>query len=174
MIDKTTMRRIRAACGHALAGLLLLAVAVVPVLPAPARAADLVSNINVFNYAPWHSEYTATLVDVGVKRAQRFTTGSNATGYTLSSVVAYFMDIPALSVPRLSIYTVGADDYPDTLVHTLTAPATFTEEPTYGTFSTDALNTFTAPANAALAKDTDYFVVYENVGTTSSDPNGLH
>ena len=130
MIDKTANR----VSVRARAGWVLLLVTGLAGGAGEAQAADLISNINVFNYAPWHSDATNTFVDVGVKRAQRFTTGSNSTGYTLSSVVAYLMDIPALSVPRLSIYTVGTDNYPDMLVHTLTAPATFTENPPSGRF----------------------------------------
>ena len=177
MIDKTTMRRIRAACGHALAGLLLLAVAAVPVLPAPARAADLIGNINVFTI--YHGEYANTVVDVGKRKAQKFTTGSTSAGYTLESVVAYIQALPNFpednpGQPRLKIYSsttaaADADKRPDTLLYTLTTPSTLSVEPTYGTFSTEALNTFTAPANATLEADTDYFIVFENTGTVEGD-----
>ena len=79
MIGKTTMRRIRAACGHALAGLLLLAVAAVPVLPAPAQAATLVSNLG-------QGTATTLLESSWDPEGQGFQTGTHQAGYSLTSV----------------------------------------------------------------------------------------
>ena len=146
MIDKVTLRQIRAACGHALAGVLLL-VTVLAGGAGVAWAADLVGNINVVTI--YHSDATVDYVDVGVRKAQRFTTGSNDGGYALSSVVAYIMALPNFPAdnpgqPRVKIYSsttaaADADKRPDTLLYTLTNPSMISVEPTYGTFSTVAL-----------------------------------
>ena len=37
------------------------------------------------------------------------------------------------------------------------------------TLTSGANNTFSAPANATLAKETDYFVVFEETGTGSAN-----
>ena len=55
---------------------------------------------------------------------------------------------------RVSIYTTSSGN-PGTLLYVLTNPATLND---------DAINTFRAPANATLEKDTDYFVVFEATG----------
>ena len=68
-------------------------------------------------------------------------------------------DISSDDVPQVSIYTSNAEGYPYEIMYTLTNPASFTD---------DALNTFTAPANASLESETDYFVVFENA-TTDTD-----
>ena len=58
----------------------------------------------------------------------------------------------------MSIYTVTSDN-PGTLLYVLTNPATLND---------DAINTFRAPANATLEKDTNYFVVFEALGSGSN------
>ena len=143
-----------------------------------ARADDLVSNIN--NNTTSHGEFTVIYLDVGQRRAQRFTTGSNAAGYTLESVVAYIMGLPDFPAgnpgePLLKIYSsttaaADADKRPDMLRYTLASPATYSVEPTYGIYDLAALNTFNA-TNATLDPNTDYFVVFENTGTVQGDNN---
>ena len=107
IIDKATMRRIKSACGRAMAGVLVL-FTVLAGGAGEACADDLVGNINV--EPTYHNDATVTLVDVDGRKAQRFTTGANAAGYTLSSVVAYIMALPNFPAdnpgqPRLSIHT---------------------------------------------------------------------
>ena len=80
------------------------------------------------------------------KRAQRFTTGSHAAGYNLSSVD--IVNSASLSF-SLSVCETGSDGFPTSTCHNLTAPATFVA----GTA------TFTAPANTILAANTTYAVV---------------
>ena len=57
--------------------------------------------------------------------------------------------------PRVSIYTTSHPTIRAPSLYVLTNPATLND---------DALNSFRAPANATLEKDTDYFVVFEATG----------
>ena len=91
-------------------------------------------------------------------QAQRFSTGSNEGGYTLSAIQVQADNFESASSPRVSIYTVTSDN-PGTLLYVLTNPATLND---------NAINTFRAPANATLEKDTDYFVVFEATGSGSN------
>ena len=133
-----------------------------------AQAAVLVSNAN--GPTTYHSDAIFVCVDVSLDTsagAQKFTTGSNAAGYTLSSLVVYIADTPALATPKVSIYTAGSDGNPGTSLYTLTNPASFNGEESWGTYDATAFNTFTA-ANATLEPNTDYFVVFENTGTQTT------
>ena len=58
----------------------------------------------------------------------------------------------------MSIYTTSSGN-PGTSLYVLTNPATLND---------DAINTFRAPANATLEKDTNYFVVFEALGSGSN------
>ena len=82
--------------------------------------------------------------------AQQFTTGSNATGYSLDSVGYLINSIsgsPALTVTlRASVSNVPGD-----VIHTFTSPS----------LAAGVLNTFTAQEGATLSADTDYFLVIE-------------
>ena len=91
-------------------------------------------------------------------QAQRFSTGSNEGGYTLSAIKVQADNFESASSPRVSIYTVTSDN-PGTLLYVLTNPATLND---------DAINTFRAPANATLEEDTNYFVVFEALGSGSN------
>ena len=85
--------------------------------------------------------------------AQGFTTGSRSGGYTLGSVE---LDVTGFtgtaSDVTVSIYSESGND-PNTAVHTLTTPA-----------SISGPTTFTAPSNAILAADTQYYVVITTAG----------
>ena len=85
--------------------------------------------------------------------AQGFTTGSRSGGYTLGSVE---LDVTGFtgtaSDVTVSIYSESGND-PNTAVHVLTTPA-----------SISGLTTFTAPSNANLAADTQYYVVITTAG----------
>ena len=95
------------------------------------------------------------------RQAQTFTTGSNASGYTLSEVDLRIDtnggtdDDP--STLQVSIYSVSSGGDPDSSLYVLTNPASITN---------DADNTFTAPANSTLDASTSYAVYLE---TTSTD-----
>ena len=91
---------------------------------------------------------------------QKFTTGDAENGYTLSAV-----DVPGNtfhidSSPRVSIYTADPSGAPGSSVFVLGNPISLTAGATN--------NTFSAPANATLAKETDYFVVFEETATSSA------
>ena len=63
------------------------------------------------------------------------------------------------SPPRVSIYTADPSGAPGSSLYVLSNPITLTD---------DAINSFNAPANATLAKETDYFVVFEETETGSA------
>ncbi len=101
-------------------------------------------------------------------QAQPFHTGDNPDGYTLSEVVVKVgSEADAADVPRVSIYS-RSFGHPGTSLYTLTNPVPFA--------SGDMI--FTAPANATLAKGTNYFVVVEETAggwklkSTASDSPG--
>ena len=144
-----------------------LAVAFAGVFAAPtvADAATLVSNTG-------QTHDTGDVYIVGrsgtnkFSSAQQFTTGNNTDGYTLTSVELYISAYSSADDgARVSIYSVDASGNPDSSSYVLTNPATFT---------TGSLNTFTAPANTTLVKQTTYAVVVEatdgsfNVGRIST------
>ena len=83
----------------------------------------------------------------GTEYATAFTTGSNTYGYTLSAV-----DIEMRTAAgRNTVVTIRAHGTnPGAVVATLTNPSSFTD---------NAANTFTAPANTTLAANTTYFLV---------------
>ena len=98
-------------------------------------------------------------------RAQRFTTGSNAAGYTLASIVIISADTQS-DDDAVAVWTVGSDGFPDTLHAMLTAPTSFAA----GTLA------FTAQPNTTLDATTTYAVVIQSpggnllvLGKTSSD-----
>ena len=119
------------ACGllpwRAMAGFLLLTLAVA--LSAPAHAATLATNLDTlltyqdgyFLHAVEVSDYDHEFAPVGI--AQKFSTGSNASGYTLSSMTICMVWFDSVrSVPKVSIYTEGSDGNPGTSKYVLTNP----------------------------------------------------
>ena len=93
---------------------------------------------------------------------QGFATGSNAGGYNLDSV-GIFVTTAHLETGEtftVHIYTADNNGAIDTLVHTLTSPASYTD---------GNVNLFDAPANATLDADTDYLIVYQATGDQGSD-----
>ena len=99
-------------------------------------------------------------------QAQQFTTGDNEDGYTLSSVQIYIRSFIGSSRARVSIYGADSSGDPDSRLFRLTNPSPI---------ANNSLNTFTAPANQTLAKETKYFVAIEAtsdnfaIGHTSSN-----
>ena len=86
---------------------------------------------------------------------QSFTTGGNAAGYTLASIVVVSSDT-AGDAFSASVYTVDADNNPDTEHAALTSPSSHAAGPL----------TFTAPANTELAANTTYIVVLTPVSSS--------
>ena len=105
------------------------------------------------------SDSGSTLVGVDGTRtrvkAQQFTTGDNEDGYTLSEVIAKLSSVGNNTLPRVSLYSNVSND-PGSSLHVLTNPASIS----------GGNNTFTAPANVTLVKETKYWVVFESTATT--------
>ena len=94
--------------------------------------------------------------------AQRFTTGNNETGYTLTSVSIVIADTTNAPLtedadPQVSIYTATATGPGNSLIVT-TAPSSLSV----------GVNTFTASGNTQLAASTNYFLVIESASGEES------
>ena len=125
----------RAACA-ACAALLLVAV-LGTALPAAAQSVvTFVSNAGQGRLDQY---------DTNFSRAQAFTTGSNASGYTLSSAEFVSSDAQGDDA-TVSLCTVNNSNHPTSSCTALSPPQSFTS----GTL------VFTAPANTSLEADTTY------------------
>ena len=175
------MSRILAVLATAVAGVarrslvlaLLLVLAWLAILPDHAAAqtpATLVSNLS----QPQDGSITVGPTGSRVfSSAQQFTTGSNADGYTLTAVT--FVMTSAVNWPEVSLYSSDSDGAPDTLLYTLSSPASSVPQ---------GEATFTAPG-VALSDDTTYLVVMRQnadafttfgisrTGSTASDAGAL-
>ena len=94
--------------------------------------------------------------------SQGFTTGAESGGYSLGWVGVHVAseNLGAGETFTVHIYTATASGARDALVYTLTSPASYTE---------GAVNRFTAPANATLAANTDYLVVFKGTANLVND-----
>ena len=95
--------------------------------------------------------------------AQKFTTGTRTGGYTLAAIDVDIDLVGSTVSPIVVIYSATSGGAPGNSVHVLTNPGTVAV----------GINTFTAPANAALAKETDYFVLFASE-TGANDGYQLH
>ena len=148
----------------------LLIFAVLFAMVAQAQAATLISNTG----QPTHPHGRGNVgfsAGYHFSSAQKFTTGDNEDGYTLSDVVAVFISSNSGVSPVVSIYTAANSGKPGSSLYTLSNP---------GTFGTGNM-VFTAPPNATLEKETKYFVVFEETsavytltgtGTNNEDSGG--
>ena len=98
------------------------------------------------------------------KHAQKFTTGSNPTGYTLDEVRLYIGSAGNTSGPVITINS-GTGNNPGTVIYTLDNPGTLTSE---------TVNSFTATSGTTLDADTSYFVVMENTSTGGGGNQRYH
>ena len=114
---------------------------------APTSAAELVSNVG---------QADDTDSSSSIDRAQRFTTGPNSTGYTVTSVEVDSGDSKSFSV---SICGVNSSNRPTSTCTALSAPDSFS----------DGLLTFTAPAGTTLRASTTYAVVFADYSSKSLD-----
>ena len=138
--------------------LLLLALALaVGVLPAQAQAqADtLVSNLD----QPHGNDTPGLVGTVQInnsfehrRTAQRFSTGGNPHGYTLSDVRAYISGRTSGAAVSVSIHSADSSGKPASSLYQLENP---------DSIANNSLNTFTAEDGATLERETDYFVVFE-------------
>ena len=142
----------------------LLAVATaLLLLPSTPGHAQTTTNTYISNIDQGNDSSTS---GTGVK-GQRFTTGSQSGGYTVTSVDIGYDDAENDKFSA-AIYTVDSDGYPDSEVFALTAPT--------GAWAAGTTLSFTAPANSTLAASTTYTVRMAPSGnavrhdtTTSSD-----
>ena len=121
------------------------------------RADVLLSNLDESSDVGLTVGWSATL-HFQFTQAIRFETGSNEGGYTLASVKAVLDNANAADGVRVRIFSASSG-LPDSSVYTL-------ENPAIG----NGTNEFTAPANATLEKDKQYFVVFDS---TASNQNYL-
>ena len=110
-----------------------------------ATAATPVSNVLVSNTGQTSADFTTDAIDYG----QGFTTGSDTAGYTLDAIDIGYNDSSNTAFSASIWSSFIADGSPNSLLYSLTPPATF---------SAGNL-TFTAPANATLTSDTTYFII---------------
>ena len=100
-----------------------------------ASGTDLLSNLGQAA-APEGWERVGPEERTVYAQAQRFTTGSNEDGYSLSKIIAYLKDVSADDAPQVSIYTSDENGNPDNILHALSNPTSFSD---------GARNTFSAP-----------------------------
>ena len=99
----------------------------------------------VSNTGQTSADFTTDAIDYG----QGFTTGSDTAGYTLEAIDIGYNDSSNTAFSASIWSSFIADGSPNSLLYSLTPPATF---------SAGNL-TFTAPANATLTSDTTYFII---------------
>ena len=139
--------------GRVAAGLLTVVAALLLVAGAAhaQTSARLVSNIDVTGTGSGSSLRAKDI-------AQAFTTGSDDDGYKLTSVRVRLTPYTTGSTPptlSVGIYSSSASNLPDSLLGTLTGPASLTH----------GNNVFTASGRGlTLAKSTTYFIVVDSSG----------
>ena len=146
---RTASRRFRPSTRHGVAwACLAIALAGLPAGPLLAQTATTFVST------------TSAQVDASSSAfvAQNFRTGSNDGGYTLSSVVVHLGATSGRSI-SVNIRENTSNNRPGTLVATLSNPNTLTA---------NSINTFTAPADTTLNKDTRYWISLHD-GIISSD-----
>ena len=152
--------RLRGRClaARGLAAGLLVAVAALLTLPLQAEAQKTTFVSNTGQSTDPDVREVGPHGHLWQLQAQQFRTGDNEGGYPLSAIQVRVDDFGSNSRPKVSIYTTSSGN-PGTSLYVLTNPATLND---------DAINTFRAPANATLEKDTNYFVVFEALGSGSN------
>ena len=142
----------------------MLTSAATAVVLAETPASTLVSNTGVVVL----NEVTMQPVRVGLglgrarpwEGTQKFRTGDHSDGYDLESVGVYVLDT-SLSSGQLTVYIYdeGSGGAPGDQVHRLTTPGTLTD---------DRVNMFSAPSNATLSANTNYFVAFKALGSSDT------
>ena len=148
--------RVRSLAARSLTVVLLVAFAAFLARPVQAQTeVTLVSNFTslgttLFAVGDISATHTFT-------QAQKFTTGANADGYTLTSVTFNVGAYEGANItPRVSVYTEANDGNPGSSLYVFT-----------GTITGGGDTTFTAPSNATLVAETSYFVVLEDTNSTT-------
>ena len=140
--------RLRLLAARCLAVVLLAVFAALLALPSQAQAQTVTTLVD-------NSGLNPTLGSASFN-AQSFGTGANAGGYTITEVQLPLAGSIASSATTVVKIREDGSGEPGDLVATLTNPATFTA---------DAFNTFTAPANTTLDAGTPYWITV-NEGTS--------
>ena len=117
----------------------------------------LATNVGQDPYASWGISES--------RLAQAFTTGSNASGYTLQSIELDFEEVPKrradVAALTVSLWSATAAGEPNTAVATLINPVNLSvvDEPAGGSLS-EGVKAFRAPANtgSGMSANTKYFV----------------
>ena len=136
-------------------GLALLVFAALFAAPTAAQAQTEVTLTSNLNKARHNGPFVGPLSSGGENTlAQRFTTGSNEYGYTLSSVELKLEAVLAGAVPSVSIHGSAGRNPAANALFVLTNPSRIA----------DGTRKFNAPANTKLEKGTDYFVVIGSSG----------
>ena len=91
--------------------------------------------------------------------AQRFTTGPNRTGYTLSEIVVNLRNGNASATPEFTLYTLGSISRPGTKIEDLN-----------GSVATAGEQSFTPANPVTLNPNTSYFIILETTGSDSIQP----
>ena len=158
--DRGRPSRLRGRClaARGLAAGLLVAVAALLTLPLQAEAQKTTFVSNTGQSTDPDVREVGPHGHLWQLQAQQFRTGDNEGGYTLSTIQVRVDDFGSNSRPKVSIYTTSSGN-PGSSLYVLTNPATLND---------DAINSFRAPANATLEKDTNYFVVFEALGSGSN------
>ena len=126
-------------------------------LAAPARAQTVETLVS-------NAGQTESTTNTTQRQAQLFTTGSNTQGYVLTNVDLYLRSPVNTSDGMLvRIFSVDADDEPDSVLYTLTNPSSLSS-----TATSTSRNNFRAPADATLLADTTYAVVVTGSNGTSA------
>ena len=146
--------RIRSLAARSLTVVLLVAFAAFLAPPVQAQTeVTLVSNFSspgTTLFAVGDISAASTFI-----QAQKFTTGANADGYTLTSVTFNVGAYEGANItPRVSVYTEATDGNPGSSLYGFT-----------GTITGGGATTFTAPSNATLVAETSYFVVLEDTNS---------
>ena len=143
---------------------MLLVAAALLALPHQAQAQTTVKMVGNGTDSLTYS-YLGTNFDGDYREvAQRFTTGSNTGGYTLSTAAIWFGALPTnaadISNFVAAIYT-STSNRPGTLKYTLTNPS--------GNFATTGRKDFSAPAASTLDVGTKYWLVLKNDNATDGE-----
>ena len=132
-------------------------VAVLLMAPAVAHAQTTqVSNLTTYDNAGVYLGGSASRDQV----AQRFTTGAHATGYVLGTIKVYIPQFPTTAADLAAELWNESGDNPGSSVATLNFDSTSTGE-----------RTLTPATQTTLAASTDYFLLFRNSasGTTDGD-----
>ena len=166
LADAGQGRWVRRFAGAALPGRVrltaALAVAVLGAFSAPALAQDvLVSNTGQTSLTDCALVGNAS----GTTFTQGFRTGDNPGGYTLSAVGITLGANRLSGTESFNLFVHGSNSgEAGSLLHTLSPPTA-----PGSAITTGVIVDFTAPANAALVKETDYHVVFVGTGNSVDD-----